>query len=141
MEKRTQEARKKSLPRAHGPTGCIAQSIGPYDTIKDSGTDGRRHIGVNVLKSQRKELLPGIRIHRWRQRINVLSQKKSKSWITWPYRVVCLFRLSVCAAIMCGCRRRRLISSATCATHCSRPIVNDPAIQGRRRMGENLNPP
>lgn len=90
MEKRTQEARKKSLPRA----GCIAQSIGgPYDTIKD-GQDGRierrRHIGVNVLKSQRKELLPGIRIHRWRQRINVLSQKKSKSWITWPYRVVSL---------------------------------------------------
>lgn len=107
-EWREREPKKQERNHCHGPrTGCIAQSIdpGPYDTIKDKGTEGKtqrpsRHIGVNVLKSQRKELLPGI--HRWRRRINVLSQKKSKSWITWLYRAICLL---VRTAIMCGCRR------------------------------------
>lgn len=97
-EWREREPKKQERNHCHGPrTGCIAQSIdpGPYDTIKNKGTEGKtqrpsRHIGVNVLKSQRKELLPGI--HRWRRRINVLSQKKSKSWITWLYRAVCLPR-------------------------------------------------
>lgn len=82
------------------------------------------------MKSQRKELLPGI--HRWRhhplrhrrRRINVLSQKEIK-------KLDHLAVSSCPSASLCGdCVRVPPLNLPVLpVAHCSRPIVNDPAIQ------------
>lgn len=82
----------------HGPwTGCIAQSIdtGPHDTIKRE-RETKRQTDWQTKQTHWSKCFEkpakGIASRNcWIcRRINVLSQKKSKSWITWPHRDVCL---------------------------------------------------